>query len=232
MNIDIDLSEFFQKYEAIAAKADAAFQRIRQDFGEMVKCEAGCTDCCFALFDLTLIEALYVNHHFHESVSEDKQAAMLGIANRTDRAIYKLKKAAFKATQTGKDEKQVVEEMGKERIKCPLLNEQDRCDLYPYRPIACRIYGAPLGIAGEGRTCGLSGFQPGERYPSISMDIIHDQLLVLSAELVKAIGSKYVQLAEVLVPLSMALVTEYDAKYLGIPGAEENSGCQEDCKNE
>ena len=221
--MDIDFSEFFQKYEAIAAKADAAFQRVKENYGEMVKCKAGCTDCCYALFDLTLIEALYLNHHFRESYSGEKRKRLMEKANRTDRTIYKLKRAAYKAAQKGTDEKQVVEEMGKERIQCPLLNAQDRCDMYPYRPIACRIYGAPLGIAGEGRTCGVSGFKPGERYPSINMDVIHEQLLILSSELVNAIGSKYHQLTDVLVPVSMAIVTDYDADYLGLQEAEEGA---------
>ncbi len=226
--MDIDFSEFFQRYEAIAAKADIAFQRIREEFGEMVKCGAGCTDCCYALFDLPLIEALYLNQRFRETFTGEDLERMLEKANRIDRTIYKRKRAAYKETQNGKDETQIVAEIGQERIRCPLLNEQDRCDLYPYRPIACRIYGAPLGIAGEGRTCGLSGFTPGEKYPSINMDIIHDQLLLLSSELVQAIGSKYSHLADILVPVSMALITDYDAEYLGLAETRKDSAGEEE----
>ena len=39
----------------------AAFDRVRKTHAECVKCSEGCADCCHAVFDLTLIEALYLN---------------------------------------------------------------------------------------------------------------------------------------------------------------------------
>ena len=46
----------------------------------------------------------------------------------------------------------------------------------------------------------------------------------LSAELTRHIGSRYPRLAEVLVPLSMALLTTYDEAHLGIDSPEGESG--------
>lgn len=215
--MNIDFEPFFRKYEAIAAKVDEAFQRISAIHPELVACRPGCTDCCNALFDLTLIEAFYLNHHFNSTFDGGRREALLENANTADRKIYKLKKAAYKAAQEGKREEAVVEDMARERIRCPLLNENKRCDLYPHRPLACRIYGVPLAIGGKGRTCGLSGFAPGKSYPTVNMDSVHTQLLVLSSELVQAVGSKYAGLSEVLVPVSMALLTTYDEAFLGLP---------------
>ncbi|NOY70412.1 MAG: YkgJ family cysteine cluster protein [Deltaproteobacteria bacterium] len=223
-----DLSVFFEKYETMAENAAMAFQKIRENFPDMVRCRPGCTDCCYALFDLTLIEALYIKRRFDEIFAEEEKTAMLEKANNANRQIYRLKKAAFKAVQDGKDETMVVENMAREKIKCPLLTEQDRCGLYPYRPIACKIYGAPLAIGGKGRTCGMAGFERGKSYPTINMDAIHDQLLRISEELVLAIGSKHDKLSEVLVPLSMALLTEYDAEYLGSANKEKEKGDAKD----
>ncbi len=214
--MDIDFTPYFEKYEAIANKADAAFQRIQETYPDSVLCEPKCTDCCYALFDLSLIEAMYLNYHFKNNFSGQAIEDMLEKANQADRKIYKLKKQAYKATKEGKDEGAVVEEMAKERVRCPLLNEDNLCDLYPYRPIACRVYGVPLSIGGQGRTCGHSGFTQGESYPTVNMDTIHDQLLALSAEFVRSIGSKHVKMGDVLVPVSMALLTTYDEQYLGI----------------
>jgi hypothetical protein len=88
--------------------------------------------------------------------------------------------------------------------------------MYAFRPIACRVYGIPQAVGGKGRTCGFSGFKPGESYPTLNHDIIHDQLMAISSELVQAIRSKHTQMAEVLVPLSMALITDYNEAYMGI----------------
>ncbi|MCF8028966.1 MAG: YkgJ family cysteine cluster protein [Desulfobacteraceae bacterium] len=226
--MDIDFATFFQKYEALAAQADQAFERIKQACPEEVVCTPKCTDCCYALFDLTLIEALYLNHKFNETFTGQAREEMLEKANQADRRIYKLKREAFHKTRQGHEEQEVVEGIARERIRCPLLNDDDLCDLYGSRPIACRIYGAPLAIAGQGRTCGRTGFKPGQQYATINMDAIHDQLLKLSADFVKSIGSRHVKMGDVLVPVSMALLTDYNEEYLGIGPAPDASGesCQ------
>ncbi|MGM0453432.1 MAG: YkgJ family cysteine cluster protein [Thermodesulfobacteriota bacterium] len=221
--MDIDFTPYFEKYEALANKADAVFQRIQAAHPDLVLCEPKCTDCCYALFDLTLVEALYLNYHFKNHFSGQAMEAMLEKANRADRKIYKLKKQAYDATKEGRDEGEVVEEMAKERVRCPLLNDNNLCDLYPHRPIACRVYGVPLSIGGQGRTCGHSGFAPGESYPTVNMDTIHDQLLSISAEFVRSIGSKHVKMGDVLVPVSMALLTTYDEEYLGISAGTKDA---------
>jgi len=218
--MNIDYEPFFKKYEAIAAKVDEAFRRISEAHPELVKCSPGCTDCCYALFDLTLIEAMYLNHHFNAEFTGETREALLEKAGFVDRKIFKLKKAAYKANQEGKTPEAVVEEMARERIRCPLLNENMRCDLYPHRPLACRIYGVPLAIGGAGRTCGMSGFAQGERYPTVNMDTLHTQLLILSSELVQTIGTKYANLAEVLLPVSMVLMTRFDEEFLGLSSNE------------
>lgn len=221
--MEIDFGPFFKRYEALVAKADKAFDQVKARYPEEVKCVPGCADCCYALFDLTLIEAFYINYHFNKNFSGADREALLEKADAADRKIYKVKKTAYKSSQDGEAEEKVLENVGQERIRCPLLNDEDYCDLYPYRPIACRVYGIPLAIGGRGVTCGLSGFTQGENYPTFNMDRVHDQLMALSAEFVQAIGSRYVKMADVLVPVSMALLTEYNESYLGIGEPEEEN---------
>jgi hypothetical protein len=95
------------------------------------------------------------------------------------------------------------------------------CELYLYRPVTCRFYGIPTAIGGKGHTCGLSGFVEGEQYPTVSLDKIHEQLQKLSAELIQDLGTKYIKLVDLLVPLSMALISRYDEYYLGLKEPEE-----------
>ncbi len=220
----IDLIPYFKQYEAMVSTAESVFEQVKAKYPDEVKCKEGCADCCHALFDLTLIEALYINYRFNETFDGKEKIDLLEKASKADRQIYKIKKDAYRSTQGGKEEEAVVEEVGQKRIRCPLLGKENLCEMYAFRPIACRVYGIPQAIGGKGRTCGLSGFKAGESYPTLNHDIVHDQLLVLSSELVQGIHSKYIQMAEILVPLSMSLITDYSEEYLGIKTKNEPDG--------
>ena len=214
--MEFDFTPYFEKYETLVSKSDEAFEHVKQAYAECVKCEEKCADCCYAIFDLTLIEALYINHKFNEKVKDRQKADLLEKANRADRMIHKIKRRAYKDLQAGKSEDDILAGLARQRVRCPLLNEADLCDLYDNRPLTCRFYGIPTAIAGQGHTCGKSAFKEGEPYPTVNLDAINSQLQQLSAELVRDLKSRYVKLADMLVPLSMALLTLYDEDYLGI----------------
>lgn len=217
--MNIDFTPYFKKYEALVATADEAFERVKKAHADCVKCEEQCSDCCHALFDLTLIETLYLNHRFKKKFEGSKRAALLEKANRADRRAYKIKRDAYKKLQEGKNEGEILAELALERIRCPLLNEKDLCDLYENRPLTCRFYGIPTAIGGAGHTCGKSGFKQGEKYPTVNLDSVHSQLQQISAELLRDIQSKNIKLADLLLPLSSAMVTDFDDVFLGV--AEE-----------
>ena len=217
--MDLDLSPYFKKYENLVATADAAFDRVKKAHADCVKCGEQCSDCCFALFDLTLIEALYIHYKFNEKFEGSSKVELVEKANRADRRIYKIKRNAYKHLKSGKNEGEILAEMAFERVRCPLLNDKDLCDLYEYRPLTCRFYGIPTAIGGAGHTCGKSEFKKGEQYPTVNLDAVHNQLQQISAELLRDIKSKNIKLADLLIPLSSAIVADFDEIFLGI--AEE-----------
>ena len=217
--MDLDLKPYFDKYEALVEKAEEAFDRVKASHSECVKCEEKCSDCCFALFDLTLIEALYIHHKFNEKFKGSARVELVEKANRADRRIYKIKRNAFKELQAGRNEGELLAQMAVERVRCPLLSEKDLCDLYESRPLTCRFYGIPTAIGGAGHTCGKSEFKQGEQYPTVNLDVVHNQLQQISAELLRDIKSKNIKLVDLLVPLSSAMVMDFDEVFLGI--AEE-----------
>ena len=217
--MDIDLKPYFDKYEALVEKAEVAFDRVKASHAECVKCEEKCSDCCFALFDLTLIEALYLHHKFNEKFKGSARVELVEKANRADRRIYKIKRNAFKELQAGRNEGELLAQMALERVRCPLLSEKDLCDLYDNRPLTCRFYGIPTAIGGAGHTCGKSEFKKGEQYPTVNLDVVHNHLQQISAELLRDIKSKNIKLVDLLVPVSSAMVMEFDEVFLGI--AEE-----------
>lgn len=215
----MNLEPYFDKYKAIVNQVDAVFKKVQEEHQDCVRCKVGCSDCCHALFDLTLIEALYIRSRFDQVFKDNARALVIERANEADRAVYRLKRQAFKDHEKGKSEKQILEEMASHRIRCPLLNSEDQCELYEHRPLTCRLYGIPTVIGDKAHTCGQSGFEPGKPYPTVRLDAIQRKLYELSEELARDIGSRYPKLAELLVPVSMALLTEYTDEYLGVTGA-------------
>lgn len=219
-----DLTPFFNKYEALVEIADRTFRRISTDFGDCVACNQGCCDCCHAMFDIPLIEALYLHRRFRTEADEKKREGLLEIAARTDRKIYRIRRAAIKAAAESGRRKELLSTMSTERVRCPLLNSGNRCNLYAYRPITCRLYGIPTAIEGIGKTCGLSRFKPGVQYPTVRLEIFHRRLYEVSLEVLHAIGSSRVKMAEVLVPLSTALLTDLVEELLAPEEEDKKTG--------
>jgi Fe-S-cluster containining protein len=221
----VTFAPFFEKYQALLAEVDAVFAKVGKACPEAVTCAEGCSDCCHALFDISLVEALYLNAAFNERFPKGlSRERILDLADASDRAHYKLKRKAVKAGEKGVSTETILADLARERIRCPLLGDDDRCLLYDCRPVTCRLYGVPMEIGGKAHSCGKSGFTPGGAYPTVKVEILQDRLFALSGELAAGIGSTFPLLADMLVPVSMALLTEYTPEYLGVPGTGDEGG--------
>ena len=218
----MDLEHFFKQYEALVSLSEEAFGRVKKEHSPLVKCRVACDDCCFALFDLTLIEALYINHQFKRAFKGKDRDRLLEIENRVDRQLYKIKRKASRDLNAGIAEERIMMDMAGARMRCPLLNDKQTCELYRHRPITCRLYGIPTAIGGETYTCGKSGFAEGRSYPTVNIDAIQKRLFGISADLLTAIKSKHFKMADMVVPLSMALLTDYSEAYLGVQEEKED----------
>ncbi|MBU4504537.1 MAG: YkgJ family cysteine cluster protein, partial [Proteobacteria bacterium] len=128
--MDIDFTPFFKQYEEVLAMADKLFERVKNENSECVKCKTKCSDCCNALFDLYLIEALYINDKFNKKFKDVERERLIERSSIADRTIYKLKRKAYKDLESGKDENELLSKMAEERVRCPLLNDDGMCDLY------------------------------------------------------------------------------------------------------
>ena len=221
--MEFDPTPYYRQYEALSQAADQVFEKVKTEFPQCVKCKQECADCCHALFDLTLIEAMYLNDRFKARFEGEDRVAALEKANRADRKIHKLKRKAYQDLQAGREESDILAGLAAKKVRCPLLNDQDLCDLYDHRPITCRLYGIPTSIGGLGRTCALSGFEGGKPYPTVDIDKIHSRLQEISGELLRDIRSRNIKLVDLLMPLSMALMTDFDETFLGLSTDEEKS---------
>ena len=199
-------SQLFHSYEFLVNRADASFRKMEKEHGTCIKCERHCSDCCHAVFGLFLIEAAYIKQHFDLLDSKECQEALLR-CNNMDRDLKRLDVKL----QTHEDDPQMQAYiMAKERIRCPLLGEEQDCILYPFRPITCRVYGIPTKIHGKAHVCGKAGFKKGEHYPAFDLDGVYKNLFALSKELVDSAGSKDSDKASLLISVSKAINTPLD----------------------
>jgi Fe-S-cluster containining protein len=213
----LDFSKTFEKYEALVAQTDKAFTSVEEAHKECVCCKIHCCDCCNAVFDLTLIESVYINHYFNKSMRRRDRRQILRRAERADRKSYQIKRKLQKMyIKEGKPPGEVLRHLAEERVRCPFLNDEKLCDLYARRPITCRVYGIPTSIGGTAHICGESRFKEGTAYPTVNLDRVNDRLFELSKDLLAEIGSNHSKIHMSLVPVSAAVMTAYDEEYFGI----------------
>ena len=196
-------NDLFRAYEELAAVADKAFRRMEQEYGDKVKCEIHCTDCCHAVFGLFLIESVYLKYCFDKLDEDQKRAALL----RADQADEDLAKLEEKLEMYRDDPQLQAYALARQRIRCPLLDDQQNCILYPYRPITCRVYGIPTVINGKARVCWKAGFEAGESYPTFNLDAVYGHLYRLSQELLEKAGQTDMERATFLVSVSKSIKT-------------------------
>lgn len=196
-------AQLFTSYELLMDKADKAFQETRKAHGACIRCEYHCSDCCHAVFGLFLIEAAYIQQHFNELGRKTREAAILR-CREADRDLKRLEKR-LKAHEN--DPRMSSYALARERIRCPLLDANEECILYLFRPITCRVYGIPTKIQGKGRVCGKSGFEKGTPYPTFDLDGVYRSLFSLSKEILKETGADNLERASLLISVSKVLNT-------------------------
>ena len=198
--------QLFRNYELLVDKADAAFKRMEKERAAHIKCERHCSDCCHAIFGLFLIEAAYLKQQFDQLGKEEIKAALLR-CNKAESDLRRLEKML----QTHEEDPDMqAYTMARERVRCPLLDENDDCIVYPYRPITCRVYGIPTKIQGKARVCGKAEFRAGINYPFFDLDGIYRDLYILSKELLDGREKGDPQKASFLISVAKVISTPQD----------------------
>ncbi|MGD8388684.1 MAG: YkgJ family cysteine cluster protein [Desulfobacteraceae bacterium] len=193
----------FRAYEQLTARADAAFEQVARDYPDAVKCRRHCDDCCHAVFGLFLVEAAYLQTFFAGLPSDVKSETILRCA-RADQELARLQQRMQDPVKARENEE---DPLASGRVRCPLLNEEKDCVLYPQRPVTCRIYGVPTQVQGKGRVCRFSGFQAGKTYPTFDLDAVYRDLYEFSKDLVDMEGGTDPERAGLLISVSKALTT-------------------------
>lgn len=200
-------NDLFKEYEQLAEKAEIAFQALEKEYGDCVKCSVNCSDCCHSVFGLFLIESAYLSHYFGQLDSSLRTQALLR-GERADRELLQLESSPPGDSHPGVDDQggnSVALE--RQRIRCPLLNEEEKCQMYSHRPITCRVYGIPTFTGGKLRACWKSGFRGGVDYPAFDLDIVYQELYLLSKKFLELSGIKDMDRAALLLSVPKSIST-------------------------
>jgi Fe-S-cluster containining protein len=182
------LNDLFSKYATIVRKADYLFKTIQEKYPLSVRCRLHCCDCCHAIFGVFPIEAAYINYHFNRLDRKVRR----DVLRRSEKAEAEMLKAKDRLKVFEDDPKMKVYGLGKQRVRCPLLQDSEECVLYEKRPIICRIYGVPYSLKKENKeisyVCGISNFEEKATYQTVKLDKLYQEIANLSKDLLTEAG--------------------------------------------
>lgn len=110
-----------KKLILMVGKRNAGFDLINSEFSEAIDCNKGCAHCCHLFVDVMSFEAIAIHQYVRRMLSPQEQKI---IVDKVVECYDELKG-------------QTIEEEQKLIRKCPLLNDEGKCRVYPVRPSNC-----------------------------------------------------------------------------------------------
>jgi len=140
-----------QEYGDLLRKVDRWFATCMQRHPSAISCRSGCSECCRGLFDITLLDALYLKTGF-DRLDAEIRTRVLDKAKERLLALQVLWPdfgAPYILNYRPEDEWEILMPDDDE-TRCPLLDADGRCLVYDFRPMTCRLHGLPLiDVSGE-----------------------------------------------------------------------------------
>jgi protein-tyrosine phosphatase/Fe-S-cluster containining protein len=112
----VDLALWFGEYEALIAKTDDDLKNVVNKDVKGSGCGIGSEECCLKPFKLPFMEVIYLSHKINKVFTSNQR---IGLIEKAGNAL-KQNRQNFK-------------------VLCP-LNNNNRCSLYKYRPLRCRLF--------------------------------------------------------------------------------------------
>jgi Fe-S-cluster containining protein len=139
--------------EALIRIVDAAMAEAARKSGAWLVCRPGCTDCCRGPFPITQLDARRLREGLAELERRDRQRAA-GVRERARQAVARIVPDFPGDAATGVlgEDEEAEEQFAAlaDDEPCPALDPATgTCDLYPARPITCRIFGPPVRCGSE-----------------------------------------------------------------------------------
>ncbi len=139
------MKEILHRYQRLLAGLDAWFARGLEASGDQARCRRGCSACCRGLFDITLLDAWYLQAGFRMlpaklqgDLEEEARRRLADLGRAHPRLAPPYLLEGFCDTELS------VMMPEADETPCLLLAPDGSCRLYGHRPMTCRLHGLPL----------------------------------------------------------------------------------------
>jgi len=145
------MENILTKYAALLASVDQWFASCVSHARSEIACKTGCSECCRALFDITLLDAFYLKSGF-DRLDPTIKATVLVKARERLVSLLKLWpdfEPPYILNYRPEEEWEMLMPDNDE-TPCPLLGDDGTCLVFNFRPMTCRLHGLPLvDLSGE-----------------------------------------------------------------------------------
>ena len=139
------IEHIFKPYAKLLATVDDWFGRCVVKAGSAITCRSGCSQCCRGLFDITLLDACYLKAGFYLLSNEVKAEVLRKSEARLSGIMALWPEFAPPYLLNYRPDEEWEEILPQEdETPCVLLGADNRCMVYDYRPMTCRLHGLPL----------------------------------------------------------------------------------------
>lgn len=145
--------------QALVQIVDAALADATRRSGKWLKCRPGCSRCCVGVFAINQLDARRLREGLSELELKDGERAAR-ILERAHQTVARLSAEFPGDPSTGvldesQESAQRWNDFANDQV-CPALDPQTGvCELYDFRPIACRTFGPPVMSEGDLEICEL-----------------------------------------------------------------------------
>ncbi|MEA5113942.1 MAG: YkgJ family cysteine cluster protein [Geobacteraceae bacterium] len=139
------LDAILDDYGKLLETVDEWFARSIAGDGKNIACAGGCSECCRGLFDVTLLDAMYMRRGVELLEPGLRRRAMGFAAGRLAclREIWPELEPPYMLNVRPEEDWEALMPDDDE-TPCPLLGDDGLCLVYRYRPMTCRLHGIPL----------------------------------------------------------------------------------------
>jgi len=158
------LSSTVNAYHRLLSEVDEWFTICLQAGGSTLSCRGGCSSCCRALFDITLLDAWLLKDAFSGLAPQVQAQVIDRCQPRLSELRGRWPELSHPYILNALPEEEWLSTPEEDQTPCPLLDENGYCLVYAARPLTCRLHGLPnVDISGEdfdGTVCTLHTGNP------------------------------------------------------------------------
>jgi len=141
----MDLKSILSKYAILLAQVDDWYNRCQSEYPDEIRCSMGCSECCRSLFDITLVDAIFLKSGFDRLPDHVKEKVILKAETRLKglKSLWPELTSPYLLNHRPEEEwKELMPD--DDETPCVLMGDDGCCLVYQYRPMTCRLHGIPL----------------------------------------------------------------------------------------